>query len=300
MNLRKLLFSIPLLFLSAPAADAEPAIPVLEELRYTHQTSAMMPYYSIVRDGGDYLCRISPEEEGLRDRYSEVRVPYGEVAELLSRFMACGALSWDGYSVSKPRPAGMLDGDDSFSFSLRLRYAHDVKAEGSRSRPVGFREAEKALMEFFRTHQDYSRYYPRKFPSEDPDMLEIAVAPEFGNPRSRRLRLSLSPIWKQWAVELRDPSGEYVPKDVIVSDYRNGAGELPLREFLGLLRKYGFEAMNGTRVKGGTHEARVSISIHWGSLEYAFESNGDFEGREAFIREFVAMARDYYARVKAE
>ena len=289
----------------------------LTGLKYRMEGTAISPALSIRLTDGAYEVRTSgselfweeidgedwqkmQENEGNYGRTSSVTVPAEEIEQLVKILLEYDILSWDGFDERVSAPEGVLDMDDSFRFAMSFSDGTVIRASGYNAWPPNRYDITRVLSRFFHDHEDWSYYYPKEFPDSEVQLMTIAI-PRYSSPRGEYFRLELNPIRKQWVFSCQDPEGHFLEKGIEISTYDNTEEELPVQQYLDLLEKYGFPALNNENSSDGNGEQSLEIRIHFANgQEYSLLTNDYPKGYEKFRKECIPMMYETYQHFAGE
>lgn len=266
-------------------------------------STAMEPYYIMRPEEDGIHWYVSRDEEDPASGYMASNViTDASPAEAFSKALIdAGVLKWDGYSRSKPLPRGLLDGDNGFSLKLTLSDGSTLEARGSNIYPSNYSEIQALIYDTFEAHEDYSKYYPTSLPEEELKRIEIKIGSPYTSQYTPLYSVSLIESYKQWAVVLRDPRGEYLEAETIISAYAETEDPLPFDEYAGLLQKYDILAMNGTHDNWENQTNATFLQVFGffeGDKMVEIHRTIDLDEYDGFIREFIGMTKTYYESVK--
>ncbi len=287
---------------------------VLDKLYYHHSGTAMEPYYLICRtDGGIYLKvtdsdpEFDAQGEYVEDIYSGVTtvsdheygcsvvLPEEDVERLEQAIDEYSVLSWDGYSVYKQMPEGMLDGDSSFSFNMELSDGTTVDASGSLAVPDGYGGFIGVLMDVVEKNEDYSAYLETDFTASEIVSLTI----DFKDSYAGRQDFKLSLVSKRWSVIIKDPKGEEIEAGTDIMDYGEADAPLPFDSFAAILTKYGVNELAPEEHIEDYGSPSLEIRLYFENGKSFELVTSDIPENYYEIRaEFVSELMDFYNEIK--
>lgn len=274
--------------------------------KWNHSGMAMEPYYILREEDDGWKWIISMDDENPEEGYhaSIVVSDKADVEEFSRALIDAGILRWDGYYKSKSLGPYIQDGDDGFSLYLTLSDGSEMEAHGYNAFPKEYSEVSDIIYRYFSQHEDYSQYYPKQMPNAPLYRISIKMGSPYASQNDRFYRLELTPSWKQWIVELRDPHGDYLPEKTDIYEYGETEKELPLEDVKALLDKYDIISMNNETESWQWSEGMVYLDI-WGYFDT--EDDKMIELRQCvkeedyadFIKEFIETSQNICKKMKS-
>lgn len=320
-----------------PAEMPAPAGISLTGLRFISSGMYMSPVYAIRQTQEGFACSISDrpvywqamdgddfrsedrevnEEQGYSwdadsgddplaedaPSHSLVLVDEQPMYLLTNQLMDENILEWDGYDETWEPPVGMEVTDTGESFTLEALFSDGthVKAHGIDAYPDNYNEVVGLIYDFFEEHQDYSAYYPTEFPDAEPTTLIIKFFDPHHFTNVSNYQIELHPSWdNEWIIRLTDPKGEFTAAGTDISKYgyvKNG--ELPMKQFTDILKKYNLGEWNQAKPEQGAGDEYWEITIYYDNGQsYHVYTNRKPDNYHAFRQETVQAIADYYNQV---
>ncbi len=234
---------------------------------------------------------------------SIVRVSEEEAEQFFDSLRTLGIYNWDGFSASNPLPPGMHDGQDVFSLAILFEDGSVLDATGSNAYPEKYREIQDVIYKFFVKNQDYSKYYPKEFPEEQPQNLIIKIGSD--SPNRFCASVDLHNNMKRWSISLKDNQKAFISEDIFISDAGSADEELlkpQYERFVNLLRKHDMgklnQTMEGPVVSSDSEEMSMAISYSE-ERSYRVMMNANIEQYKAFIMDFIDEVKLSYEELKS-
>lgn len=228
------------------------------------------------------------------ERASLVKLSPEIIAEIEELIVTNGVLSWHGFN--KSGEASMeLDSGESFVFQLGLSDGTKVEASGYNAFPDNYGTFQSGLLQLLEDQVDYSHYQAKNFSDSPPKSLLVEFDTMYSQWQYYKLELDTGR--NQWVIVLLDQQGELLPKGTEISEYERIEGNLALEPFMEILKKHGFEPLNGHKEDIAITDESIRIGITFeNGKEYFYL--GKIEGRESFREEFIEEILKYYEELK--
>lgn len=305
----------------------------------THQGMAMEPYYIMRATDDGRMMKISNEApdsyrmtendapyeyEGVSGLSPEAEAEYfgyintvkdcehaslvkadeGTVKELYNAIRECGALSWDGYNVSRSME-GVLDSGDTYRLFALFSDGSTVKVNSYNACPTGWSDLYVRVRDIFEEGADYSQYRIREFSEEDCARMIVEFDDGYLNPTNIfKIDINVRPDLGTWSytIRIKDSDGLYFAKgtDIGVSN-EESIDTLTYGRMLDVLNEYDVQEWDGISGTSGEENKYMSILIA-NEDDKTVSANGNIlpdnydEVRDSFIKALI----EFYEKRKDE
>lgn len=302
----------------------------------THQGMAMGPYYILrktddgwmmkisneepdgyrmTEDGEAYDCKgvsgLSPEQEAhyfgfvntIKDceHASLVESDDDTVKKLFDAIRACGALGWDGYSVSKSMD-GVLDAGDRYRLFALFSDGSTVTVDSYNACPAAWSDLYTKVRDIFEEKADYSQYRIEEFSEENCARMIVEFDDGNLNPTNIfkadiNVRSDLG-TWS-YTIRIKDSDGLYFDKGTDIGLYKEeGIDTLSFGRMLDVLNEYNVQEWDG--ISGTAPEGNKYMSILVADNDdKTVNANGNNipdnydEARDAFVKALIEFYEEH-------